>query len=45
MMKELERYFYSRVQIPLIRHEKTQRIETLLNEKDILLAKNLRDEK
>lgn len=43
-MKELERYFESRVEIPLIRHGKTQRIETLINEEALLLAKYLRDE-
>jgi hypothetical protein len=45
MMKELEKYFESKVEIPLIRHGKRQRIETLINEEALLLAKFLRDEK
>ena len=45
MMKELERYFESKVEIPLIIYGKRQRIETLINEETSLLAKYLRDEK
>ena len=45
MMKELERYFESKVEIPLIRHGKIQRVETLINEEALLLAQYLRDEK
>ena len=45
MMKELERYFESKVDIPLMRHGKKQRLETLINEEALLLAKYLRDEK
>jgi CRISPR-associated protein Cas1 len=44
MMRELERFFESRVEIPLIRHGNKQRIETLINEEALLLAKYLRDE-
>jgi len=45
MMKELEIYFESKVEIPLIKHGKTQKIETLINEEALLLAKYLRSEK
>jgi len=45
MMKELEGYFESKMEIPLIRHGKKQRLETLINEEALLLAKYLRDEK
>lgn len=45
MMRELQEYFESRVEIPLIRHGKKQRIETLVNEEALLLAKHLRGEK
>lgn len=45
MMRELERYFESKVKIPLKRHSKRQRIETLINEEAILLAKYMRGEK
>ena len=45
MMKELERFFESKVEIPLIRHGKKQKIETLINEEALLLAKFIRDEK
>ena len=44
MMKELEKFFESKVEIPLIRHGKRQRIDTLINEEALLLAKYLRDE-
>jgi len=44
MMKELEGFFESQVDIPRIRHGKRQRIETLINEEALLLAKYLRDE-
>jgi len=33
MMKELQDYFESKVEIPLIRHGKRQRIETLIMRK------------
>ena len=45
MMKALEGFFESKVDIPLIRHGKRQRIETLINEEALLLAKYLRGEK
>lgn len=44
MMRALEGYFESRVEIPLIRHGKKQKLETLINEEALLLAKHLRDE-
>ena len=37
-------YFESMVEIPLIRFGKKQRIETLINEEALLLAKYLRNE-
>ena len=45
MMGELDEFFRSKVDIPLIRHGKRQRIETLINEEVLLLAKYLRDER
>ena len=45
MMKELNGYFESKVDIPLIRHGKRQRVETLINEEALLLAKDLRDDR
>ena len=45
MMKELDEFFLSRVEIPAMRHGKTQTIETLIIEEALLLAKYLRDEK
>jgi hypothetical protein len=45
MMRDLEGYFRSKVEIPLIRHGNNQRIETLINEEALLLAKYLRDER
>lgn len=45
MMKELQDYFESKVDIPLIGHGKRQRIETLINEEALLLAKYLRNER
>ena len=45
MMKELNEYFEYKVDIPLIRHGKRQRIETLINEETLLLAKYLRGER
>jgi len=44
MRRELNGYFESKVDIPLIRYGKSQRIETLINEEALLLAKFLRDE-
>jgi len=45
MMKELDECLVSKVEIPLIRHGNKQKIETLINEKALLLAKYIRDEK
>jgi len=45
MMKQLQGFFDSKVEIPLIRHGKRQRLETLINEEVLLLAKYLRDER
>jgi CRISPR-associated protein Cas1 len=44
MMRKLERYFESKINIPLIRHGKRQRLETLITEEALLLAKFLRNE-
>ncbi len=44
IMKELERYFESKVEIPLLRHGNMQRVETLIKEEALLLAKYLRNE-
>lgn len=45
MMKELDEYFLSRVEIPAMRHGKSQAVETLISEEVLLLAKYLRDER
>ena len=45
MMRELENLFESKIEIPLIRYGKKQKIETLINEEALLLAKYLRDER
>ena len=45
MTRELDKLFESRVEIPLMRHGESQRIETLINEEALLLAKFLRNEK
>ncbi len=45
MMEELNDYFESKIDIPLIRHGKRQMIDTLINEETLLLANYLRDEK
>jgi len=45
LLKELEKYFESKVEIPLMRRGKSQRIETLINEEVLLLAKYLRNER
>jgi CRISPR-associated protein Cas1 len=44
MMKELQDYMESMIEVPLIRHGKRQRLETLINEEALLLAKYLRNE-
>ena len=45
MMIELDEYVQSRVEIPAMRHGKTQTIETLISEEALFLVKYLRDEK
>ena len=45
MMRELDDYFNTKIEIPLIRYGKRQRIETLINEEALLLAKYIRFEK
>jgi CRISPR-associated endonuclease Cas1 len=45
LMRELRAFFESKVEIPLIRVGKKQRIETLINEEALLLAKYLRNER
>ncbi len=45
LMKDLSKYFESMVDIPLIRHGKKQKIETMINEEALLLATYLRNEK
>ena len=45
MTRKLDKLFELKVKIPLMRHGKSQRIETLINEEALLLAKYLRDEK
>jgi CRISPR-associated protein Cas1 len=44
MMKGLQDHFETKVEVPLIRHGKRQRSETLINEEALLLAKYLRNE-
>lgn len=44
MMKEIQEYFETKVEVPLIRHGKRQRVETLINEETLLLAKYIRNE-
>ena len=45
MIKELENFFNSKVEIPFIRHGNSQRIETLINEEALLFAKFVRNER
>ncbi len=45
MMGKLDEFFQSRVEIPAMRHGKSQAIETLISEETLLLAKFLRAEK
>ena len=45
LMKKLNAYFESKVEIPRIRVGKRQTIETLINEEALLFAKYLRHEK
>ena len=44
MMRELNDYFDTKIKLPRIRSGKRQRIETLINEETLLLAKYLRKE-
>ena len=43
-MNEMEKGFESKVEVPLIRQDRQQRIETLINEEALLPAKYLRGE-
>jgi hypothetical protein len=45
MINNLEKYFESKIEAPLIRHRNKQRKETLINEEDLLLVKYLRGER
>lgn len=45
LMRRLNQFFESEVEIPRIRHGKKQTFETLINEEAYLLAKFLRNEK
>jgi hypothetical protein len=44
MMRELDDFFLSRVEIPAMRHKSSQAVETLISEEALLLAKYLRNE-
>ena len=44
MLRDLQNYFDTKIEIPLIRYGKRQRIETLINEEVLLLAKYIRNE-
>ena len=44
MMRELNDYFDTKIELPRIRSGKRQRIETLINEEALLLAKYIRGE-
>jgi len=44
LMRQLNDYFDTIIEVPLIRHGKRQRIETLMNEEALLLAKYIRNE-
>ena len=44
MMKQFDGFFMSRVEIPAIRHGKSQTIKTLISEEVFLLADYLRNE-
>jgi CRISPR/Cas system-associated endonuclease Cas1 len=45
LMKKLNEFFESKIDIPRIKFGKTQTIETLINEEALLFAKFLRDER
>jgi len=44
MLKQLDIFFESMIEIPRVRHGHRQTLETLINEEALLLAKYLRDE-
>jgi CRISPR/Cas system-associated endonuclease Cas1 len=44
MMKNLERYFELKVDLPLMRYGEKQKLETLINEEALIIAKYLRNE-
>jgi CRISPR-associated protein Cas1 len=44
MMRDLNDYFDTKIELPRIRSGKRQRIETLINEETLLLAKYIRNE-
>ena len=44
MIGKLDEFFQSKVEIPAMRHGKSQAIETLISEEALLLAKYLRNE-
>jgi hypothetical protein len=44
MMRELNDYFDTKIELPRIRSGKQQRVETLINEEALLLAKYIRNE-
>ena len=44
MMRELNDYFDTKIELPRIRSGKRQRIETMINEETLLLAKYIRNE-
>ena len=43
-MRQLNDYFDTKIEVPLIRQGKRQRIETLMNEEALILAKYIRNE-
>lgn len=45
MMRKLNSFFESTIEIPRVRHGNKQTVETLINEETMLFAKYLRDEK
>jgi CRISPR-associated protein Cas1 len=45
MLRELNDYFDTKIELPRIRSGKRQRTETMINEETLLLAKYIRDEK
>ena len=45
LMKRLNQYFETKIEIPRIKHGNRQTIETLINEEALLFAKYLRDKR